>query len=105
MLMDAMARCARVAENVGGGAIVVDAIEEGVTAFYERVGFTRFEPGSLKMFILMATVRQLLGISKEHQQGRIVRSAARRGTCTALSYEERQRVIRDARAQLASALR
>jgi hypothetical protein len=46
----------------------VDAIEESVTAFYERVGFTRFEPGSLKMFILMATVRELLGISKEHQQ-------------------------------------
>jgi GNAT superfamily N-acetyltransferase len=68
MLMDAMARCARVAEDVGGVAIDVDAIEDGVTAFYERVGFTRFEPGSLKMFMLMATVRELLGISKEHQQ-------------------------------------
>ena len=46
----------------------MDAIEEGVTAIYDRVGFTRFEPGSLKMFILTATVRELLGISEEHQQ-------------------------------------
>ncbi|MDP9024046.1 MAG: GNAT family N-acetyltransferase [Candidatus Eremiobacteraeota bacterium] len=68
MLVDAMARCARVAAEIGGVAIVVDALEESVTAFYERVGFTRFEPGSLKMFIPMETVRMLLGLPKEHRQ-------------------------------------
>jgi GNAT superfamily N-acetyltransferase len=68
MLIDAMARCARVAGEIGGVAIVVDAYEEGVTSFYEAVGFTRFEPGSLKMFILMATVREMLGISEEHRE-------------------------------------
>ena len=67
MLMDAMARCARVAEEIGGIAIVVDAYEERVTTFYERVGFTRFEPGSLKMFIPMATVREMIGISEERR--------------------------------------
>jgi hypothetical protein len=68
MLMDAMARCARVAADIGGVAIVVDASEESVTSFYERVGFSRFEPDSLKMFIPMATVREILGISEEHRQ-------------------------------------
>ncbi len=68
LLMDAMARCARVAGEIGGVAIVVDAYEESVTAFYERVGFLRFEPGSLKLFIPMTTVREMLGISEERRQ-------------------------------------
>ncbi|HTD32646.1 MAG TPA: GNAT family N-acetyltransferase, partial [Candidatus Elarobacter sp.] len=62
LLMDAMARCARVADDIGGVAIVVDVLEDSVAPFYERVGFRRFEPGSLKLFIPMATVREMLGI-------------------------------------------
>jgi predicted N-acetyltransferase YhbS len=68
MLMDAMARCARVANEIGGVAVVVDALEEPVVPFYERVGFTRFEPASLEMFIPMATVREMLGIAEEERQ-------------------------------------
>lgn len=68
MLMDAMARCARVANEIGGVAIVVDALEDSVIAFYERVGFARFEPNSLKMFIPMSTVRGMLGIAEEERQ-------------------------------------
>jgi len=68
LLMDAMARCARVADEVGGVAIVVDALEEKVVAFYERVGFRRFEPGSLKLFIPIATVRELLGRADRQRQ-------------------------------------
>lgn len=68
MLMDAMARCARVAGEIGGVAIVVDALEESVVTFYERVGFKRFEPDALKMFIPMATVREMLGISDQQRQ-------------------------------------
>jgi hypothetical protein len=66
--MDAMARCARVADEVGGVAIVVDAIAEDVAPFYERIGFRRFEPGTLKMFIPMATVREMLGIPERQRQ-------------------------------------
>jgi GNAT superfamily N-acetyltransferase len=69
LLMDAMARCARVANEVGGVAIVVDALDESIAPFYERIGFSRFEPGSLKMFIPMATVREMLGIDRERQAG------------------------------------
>ncbi len=68
LLLDAMARCARVAAELGGVAIVVDAYEESVTAFYERVGFLRFEPRSLRLFIPMTTVFEMLGISEEHRQ-------------------------------------
>ena len=68
MLMDAMARCARVSADIGGVAIVVDALEEGVTPFYERFGFVRFEPNSLKMFVPMATVREMLGVADERRQ-------------------------------------
>jgi GNAT superfamily N-acetyltransferase len=63
MLFDAMARCARVAQEIGGVAIIVDAIEESVVSFYEALGFVRFEPGELKLFLPMATVRELLGVA------------------------------------------
>jgi GNAT superfamily N-acetyltransferase len=62
MLMDAMARCARVASEIGGVAIIVDALQDSVAPFYEALGFTRFDDKSLKLFILMATVREMLGI-------------------------------------------
>lgn len=68
LLMDALARCARVASEIGGVAIVVDALEEQVVPFYERLGFVRFEPGMRKLFIPMATVRELLGITEDERQ-------------------------------------
>ncbi len=70
LLMDALARCARVASEVGGVAIIVDALEEAVVPFYERLGFVRLGPDLLKLFVPMATVRELLGISADrHQAG------------------------------------
>lgn len=63
LLIDALARCARAADEIGGVAIAVDALNESVVAWYELLGFMRFEPGSLKMFIVMATVREMLGLT------------------------------------------
>ncbi len=60
MLMDAMARCARVSREIGGVAIVVDALKEDVVSYYLQFGFQRFEPTSLKLFIMMDTVDELL---------------------------------------------
>jgi GNAT superfamily N-acetyltransferase len=68
MLMDAMARCARAAGEIGSVAVVVDALDEGVISFYEKVGFTPFEPGSRKMFIPMTTVRNIVGLAEPHRQ-------------------------------------
>jgi GNAT superfamily N-acetyltransferase len=60
LLLDAMVRCARVSEEIGGIAIVVDAIAEAVVPFYERIGFARFHAESLKLFMPIATVREML---------------------------------------------
>jgi len=70
MLFDAMARCARVASDIGGVAIVVDALDESVIDWYAQFGFKRFEPSSRKMFIPMVTVRQLLGVREEPPRSR-----------------------------------
>lgn len=68
LLMDALARCVRVADEIGGVAIVVDALDETVVPFYERFGFTRFEPSSLKLFIPMATVKQIVSAGEKERQ-------------------------------------
>jgi GNAT superfamily N-acetyltransferase len=60
LLMDALARCARASGEIGGVAVVVDAMDDEVVGFYANYGFQRLEPGSLKMFIPMATVRGLV---------------------------------------------
>ena len=60
LLLDAMVRCARVAGEIGGIAIIVDAIAEAVVPFYDRLGFRRLDTESLKLFIPMETVREML---------------------------------------------
>lgn len=67
LLMDAMARCARVSNEIGGVAIVVDAQHEGVASFYEQFGFRRFEPDSLRLFIMMKTVQAIVGLPEEQR--------------------------------------
>lgn len=68
MLMDAMARCARVASEIGGVAIVVDALNDEIVPFYTKYGFVRLEEGSLKLFIPMATLRDMLQIESDQRQ-------------------------------------
>jgi GNAT superfamily N-acetyltransferase len=63
LLIDALVRCARVTGEIGGIAIVVDAMEDAVAPFYERLGFRRLELESRRMFIPMATIRNLLGMA------------------------------------------
>jgi GNAT superfamily N-acetyltransferase len=59
LLIDALIRCALAGEQVASSAIVVDALDENVVPFYEQFGFTRFSEGSRRLFIMMATVREL----------------------------------------------
>lgn len=60
LVMDALARCARASGEIGGVAVVVDAMDDEVVGFYANYGFQRLEPGSLKMFIPMVTVREVV---------------------------------------------
>jgi predicted GNAT family N-acyltransferase len=59
LMIDAMVRCCLAASSIASTAIVVEAIDEDVVPFYEPYGFTRFSEESRKLFIMMATVRQL----------------------------------------------
>ncbi len=68
LVFDAIVRCARVANDVGGVAIVVDALVESVVDWYEKIGFIRFEPTSLRLFLLMRTARELLAVERAQRQ-------------------------------------
>ncbi len=62
MLFDALARCAQVSRDIGGVAIVVDALRPEVASFYTQFGFQPFEPESLRLFIMMDTVEEVLAM-------------------------------------------
>jgi ribosomal protein S18 acetylase RimI-like enzyme len=57
LLVDAMLRTLHA--GIGTLAMVVDALDGGATAFYERFGFQRFEDAPERLYLPMATVRQL----------------------------------------------
>ena len=63
LLVDAIKRCCLVSQEVGVYAIVVDAKNDKVRAFYEHYGFTRLPQHPLRLILPMGTAVQLLGIS------------------------------------------
>lgn len=56
ILIDALNRCAKIAEQLGTLAVVVDPIDEKAESFYAKYGFIKL-PGSSKMFVTVKTVR------------------------------------------------
>ena len=57
ILIDALNRCATLAEQVGTLAVLVERIDKNAENFYARYGFVKLT-GSGKMFITIKTVRQ-----------------------------------------------
>jgi predicted N-acetyltransferase YhbS len=57
LLIDALRRVLN--SGIGVLAIVVDALDEGAAAFYERFGFSRFLDDPLRLYLSMNAVRQL----------------------------------------------
>jgi len=57
ILIDALNRCAALAEQVGTLAVLVEPIDKNAESFYARYGFVKL-PGNGKMFITIKTVRQ-----------------------------------------------
>ncbi len=49
------------AERVGVRGLAVDALDDDIAAFYERFGFLRAAPESLKLQIPTRTLRAALG--------------------------------------------
>jgi ribosomal protein S18 acetylase RimI-like enzyme len=61
LLMDCFDRVVQASEIMAVYAIVADAKDEAAKAFYTRYGFASFVDQPLRLFIPMATVRQLWG--------------------------------------------
>jgi GNAT superfamily N-acetyltransferase len=61
LLLDAFARCLRVANEVAFRAIEVEAIDDPAAAFYARYGFMPFPGDPHHLAIALETVEEVLG--------------------------------------------
>ena len=59
LLLDAIHRVVRAGDTIGVYAIVVDALHERASAFYERYGFTPFPSAPRRLFLPLRTFEQL----------------------------------------------
>lgn len=62
LLMNALARCARIAGEIGTVGIIVDAKHEQAQRFYLKYGFTPYTTKPLTLFIPMQTVMPSLPV-------------------------------------------
>ena len=61
LLMDALTRCLRNSRQVASAAVIVDAKDERVAAFYRRYGFLDLPRIARRLFLPMATIETLFG--------------------------------------------
>ena len=59
LLMDALQRCARLADNIGMIGVIVDAKHERARQWYERYEFERFPDVPLTLWLPIAVIKQL----------------------------------------------
>jgi len=59
LLLDALSRCLRVAEEVGIAAVLIDAKHERAKAFYERYEFEALPDHPLTLWLPLPAVRKL----------------------------------------------
>lgn len=60
LLIDALARCSRAAEDLGIAAVIIDAKHERAKAFYSRYGFTALPDQPLTLWQLLPAIRKLI---------------------------------------------
>jgi predicted GNAT family N-acyltransferase len=58
LLLNALQRSAH--NELASAFVVVDALDEQICPFYEKYGFQRFGPGSLRLFLPMETIQSLM---------------------------------------------
>ncbi len=59
LLLDALKRAYLVSSEVASWAVVVEALHENAAGFYSRYGFVALEGQPMRLFLPMATIRQL----------------------------------------------
>lgn len=60
LMVEAMQRAIRVADNAGGVGLFVDAKDEVAQSYYERYGFVTLEDSFLEMFLPLTAIKFLL---------------------------------------------
>jgi predicted GNAT family N-acyltransferase len=60
LLTDALNRIALASETLAVHAVIVDALDANAAAFYEKYGFVPFPSDTRRLFLPMATVRQVV---------------------------------------------
>ncbi|MBY0460440.1 MAG: GNAT family N-acetyltransferase [Gemmataceae bacterium] len=58
LLRDCLARCLRLADQIGIHAVTVDAIDDEAARFYEHFGFIRFPEQMSKLFLPISAIKQ-----------------------------------------------
>ena len=61
LLMDALNRVLLASQALAVHAIIVDARDDAAVAFYRKYGFIPFTDAPTRLFLTMATLRQLIG--------------------------------------------
>lgn len=60
LLLDALDRSFRLSKEIGSVAVIVDAKNEKSRNFYEKYGFKQFHQHPLKLYLLIATLNNLV---------------------------------------------
>ena len=60
LLLDALFRSYRLSKQIGSIAVVVDAKNKKAKGFYEKFGFKSFHKHSLKLYLPMKTIKNLI---------------------------------------------
>lgn len=63
LVYDALSRCLVISKTLGALLIIVDAKDDGACSFYEHVGFLRLLDNEYRLYVPMASVEALVGIS------------------------------------------
>lgn len=58
LVREAMRRSAQASLIVGARALLVHALDDGLAAYYESIGFKRFNPTSRTLYLQMRTIRE-----------------------------------------------
>lgn len=62
LLINALTRCARAAEEIGAVGVIVDAKHTQAQAFYKKYGFIEFTESPLTLFISIRTIEQSISL-------------------------------------------
>ena len=60
-MRDALHRCLEAQRGIGAIAVIVDAIDERATVFYEAYGFIKLPDAGGRLFIAMETTERAAG--------------------------------------------